>query len=90
MLKGSLDSSHFNFEINVEENRIRHRTTLKLNEVNISSMDFESIKKFIIQFQSRSMSDSTLSDIDFRKKGLGLDFSFITFQNLYVYSSNTV
>ena len=33
-----------------------------------SSGDLESTKKFIIQFQSRRMSDSPLSDIDFRNK----------------------
>ena len=30
-LKGSPDTSHFIFEINVGKSRIRHRTTLKLN-----------------------------------------------------------
>ena len=33
-----------------------------------SAIDFESIWKFIIQFQSRSMSDPPLSDIDFKNK----------------------
>ena len=33
-----------------------------------SSIDFESILKFIIQFQSRCMSVPTLSDIDFKNK----------------------
>ena len=32
------------------------------------SIDFESIKKFIIEFESRSMSDLTLSDIVFKNK----------------------
>ena len=31
--KGSPDQSHFIFEINVGKSRIRHRTTLKLNNV---------------------------------------------------------
>ena len=31
--KGSPDSSYFFFEINVGKSRIRHRTTLNLNEV---------------------------------------------------------
>ena len=31
-------------------------------------IDFESIKKFIIQCQRRSMSDPTFSDIDFKNK----------------------
>ena len=30
--KGSLDLSHFIFEMNVGKTRIRHRTTLKLND----------------------------------------------------------
>ena len=33
MIKGSSDQSHFIFEINVGKSRIRHRTTLKLNDV---------------------------------------------------------
>ena len=33
-----------------------------------SSGDFESTKKFIIQFQSRRISDSPLSAIDFKNK----------------------
>ena len=33
-----------------------------------SSIELESIGKFIIQFQRRCMSDPTLSDIDFRNK----------------------
>jgi len=32
MFKGSSDSSHFIFEINVGKRRIRHRTTLNLND----------------------------------------------------------
>ena len=32
-VKGSPDQSHFIFEINVGESRIRHRTTLNLNDV---------------------------------------------------------
>ena len=38
-----------------------------------SLIDFESIKKFIVQIQNRSMSDPPLSDIDFKcKMDLGL------------------
>ena len=38
-------------------------------------IDFESIYDFIIQFQSRCLSDPTLSDIDFKKwNGLGLNY----------------
>ena len=32
VLKGSSDPSHFIFEINVGKRRIRHTTTLKLND----------------------------------------------------------
>ena len=34
IFKGSWDPSHFIFENNVGKSRIRHRTTLNLNEVN--------------------------------------------------------
>ena len=33
-----------------------------------SSIDFASIKKFVIQFQSRSISDPPISDKDFKNK----------------------
>ena len=46
LFKGSPEPIHFIFEINVGKSRIRHRTTLNLNDV-----DFESIFKFIIQFR---------------------------------------
>ena len=63
-VKGSSDPRHFTFEINVGKSRVRHRTTLKLNDAicNQFRVDLE------IQFQSRSMSDPTLSDIDFKIK----------------------
>ena len=61
-LKGSLERSHFMFEINVGKSRIRHKNEFEFE----FSIDFETIEKFIIQFQSRSMSDPTLSDIDFK------------------------
>ena len=63
-IKGSSDPSHFIFEINVGKGRIRHTTTLNLHKVifNRFGVDLE------IQFQSRCMSDPTLSDIDFRNK----------------------
>ena len=62
--KGSPDSSHFIFEINVGKGRIRHRTTPNLNNVvfNWFLVDLE------IKFQGRSTSDPTFSDIDFRNK----------------------
>ena len=44
-IKGSLDLSHFIFEMNVGKTRIRHRTTLKLNDEfskpTFSDMDFK-------------------------------------------------
>ena len=50
-IKGSPDQSHFIFEINVGKRRIRHRTTLNLNDLifNRFWVDLE------IQFQSRSI-----------------------------------
>ena len=59
-LKGSSDQSHFIFENNVGKKRIRHRTTLNLNDPtpNRFWVDLE------IEFQSRSMSDPTFSDIE--------------------------
>ena len=61
-IKGSWDSRHFIFQINVGKRLIRHRTTLDFK------IDFESISKFVIQFQSRCMSDPSLSDIDFKNE----------------------
>ena len=55
--------THFMIEINIGKSRIRHRTTLNLNHIfNRFWFDPE------IQFQSRSMSDPPLSDIDFNNK----------------------
>jgi len=62
--KGSSDPSHFIFEINVGKRRIRHRTTLEFN----FQIDSKSIEDAVIQIQSRSMSDPTLSDNDFKNK----------------------
>ena len=45
-VKGSFDQCHFIFAIKAGKSRIRHRTTLTLNDVifnDWSSMDFESI-----------------------------------------------
>ena len=61
-VKGSSDPGHFIFEINVGKSRIRHRTTLELNFL----IDSKSIEDDIIEIQSRSMSDPTFSDIDFK------------------------
>ena len=52
------------FEINLGKGRIRHTTTLKLNFY----IDSRSNEDDVIQTQSRSMSDPTLSDIDFKNK----------------------
>ena len=64
IVKGSPDLSHFICEINVGKKRIRNRTTMNLNDLIFSrfSVDLE------IQFQSRSISDRPLSDIDFKNK----------------------
>ena len=64
ILKGCPDPSHFIFEINVGKSRIRHRTILNLNDLIFSPFWVDED----IQFQSRSMSDPTLSDIDFKNK----------------------
>ena len=56
---GSSDPSHFIFEINVG-----NRTTLKLN----FQIDLNLIGDGVIQIQSRSMSNPTLFDIDFKNK----------------------
>ena len=75
-IKGSSDPSLFIFEINVGKRRIRHslchivygsmshRTTPNLNEVNFQNY----FKKMLFQIQSRSTSDPTLSDIDFKNE----------------------
>ena len=56
--------SHFIFEINVGKSRIRHRTALKLNFL----IDSKLIENNVIQIQSRSTSDPTLSDFAFKIK----------------------
>ena len=62
--KGSPHRIHFIFEINVGKRRIRHRTTLQLN----FWINPKSIEDVVISIQSRPMSDSTFSDIDFNHK----------------------
>ena len=59
-----IKGSPFLFEINVGKSRIRHRTTMHFNDAvfNWFWVDLE------IQFQSRSMSDPSLADIDFKNK----------------------
>ena len=57
------DPSNFIFEINVGKSRIRHTTTLKLNDEFPDRL--KSIEDDFIQ--SRSMSDSSLSDNNFEK-----------------------
>ena len=63
-IKGSSDSSHFIVEINVGKSRIRHRMTLNLNDAILNSFWID----LKIQFQNRSMSDPTLSDVDCKNK----------------------
>ena len=58
-LKGSSYTSHYIFEIIVGKSRIRHAATLKLN----FQIDSKLVENSVIQIQSRSMSDPTLSDI---------------------------
>ena len=43
-VKGSSDPSHFIFEINVGKSRIRHRTTLKLNDEFLDRLKMTSFK----------------------------------------------
>ena len=62
--KGSLDPSHFIFEINVGKGRIRHRTILNLGQSSLSRWRYE----LFFKNQSRSMSDPTLSDIYFKNE----------------------
>ena len=63
-IKGSPDPNYFIFEINVGNGRIRHRMTPNLNEVNFQNW----FKMMSFKIQNRSMSDPTLSDIDFKIK----------------------
>ena len=56
--------SHFIFEINVVKSRIRHGTNLKLNDEFLDRLKIDRM----IQIQNRSMSDPTLSNIDFKNK----------------------
>ena len=58
--------SHFIFEINVGKRRIRHPTTLKLNDE--FQIGYKSIEDDVIQILSRSISDPPHSDIDFKNK----------------------
>ena len=71
-IKGSPDQSYFILEINVGKGRIRHRTAKNWNDVICNRFGVD--LKFVIQFQCRCMSDPTLSNIDFKKNGLGLNY----------------
>ena len=66
LVKGSLDPSHFIFEINVGKSRIRHTTTLQLNDEVLDRLKID--EDDVIEIQSRSMSDPTFSDIDFKNR----------------------
>ena len=63
-LKGSLDSSHFIFGINVGKSQIRHRTTLKLNDEFLDRLKIDRNHSN----SERSISDPPISDIDFKNK----------------------
>ena len=77
IIKGSSDSSHFIFEINVGKRRIRHRTTLNLTDAifNRFWVDLK-VNLSILQLQSCFMSDPTLSDNDFKNK-MGLVWTIL-------------
>ena len=62
-IKGNPDLNHLIFEINVRKSRVRDRTTLISNDAIFNGLWVDQE----IQVQSRSMSDSSLSDIDFKK-----------------------
>ena len=62
--KGSSYLSHFIFKMNLGKVRIRHKTTLKLNDEFLHRLKID----LKIQIQSRSMSDPHLSDTDFKHK----------------------
>ena len=68
--KGSRDPSHFVFEINVGKKRIRHTTTLKLNDeiLNRLLMSIGGCVRLKIQIRGRYMSDPIPSDIDFKNQ----------------------
>ena len=65
--KDSSDPSHFIYEFNVGKSRVRHTTTLKLNNEFLYRLkiDFE---EGVIQIQNRYMSDLPLSEIYFKNK----------------------
>ena len=65
VVNGCPDRSYFIFEINVGKKRIRHRTTLKLND-DLRTIWIDS-NRLKIQIQNRSISPH-LSDIDFKNR----------------------
>jgi len=66
--KGSSDPSYFIFEINDGKSRIRHTTTLKLNDELLNRLKIDGRERPVVQIQSCSMSDPLLSDIDLINK----------------------
>ena len=60
-IKGSPESSHLTFEINVGKRRIRDTTTLKLNDLRVFQIQTCNL------IQSRSLTDPPLSEIDLKK-----------------------
>ena len=63
--KGSSDQRQFVFEIIIGKRRIHHRTVLKMN-FQIEFQDSKSIADDAIQIHCRSISDPTISAIDFK------------------------
>ena len=64
LLRVVRDLSHFIF---LNQCRKEADPTYKDSEFEFS-IDFKSVRKFIVQFQSRCMSDPPFSDIDFKNK----------------------
>ena len=62
-LNGHPDPSHFIFEFNVKKRRIRLRACGWMMNFYIN---IKSIPNIAIQIQSRTLSDTTLSDMDFK------------------------
>ena len=65
-VKGSSDPNHFIFEINVGKSLIRYRTTLKLNDEFLDCFKID--RNGAIRIPSRSISNPSVSDIDFKNK----------------------
>ena len=64
-IKGSSYQSNFLFEINVGKRRIRHITTLNLNDVNLNRI-WVNLEIFHSNSECHSKSDPSISDIYFK------------------------